>query len=341
MAFNEEIGIDLGTSSVLIYINGKGIVLNEPSVVAVNRDTGEILAIGEDAKGMLGRTPENITAVRPLLDGVISDYDIAERMLKHFIKKSCGTGRFFKPKIMVCVPSDVTEVERRAVSEAAMQAGGKTVYLMQEPVAAAIGAGVDISKPEGTMIVDIGGGTTNIAVMSMNSIVASKSVKIAGDKLDEAIAKYLRKEHKLYIGERTAEQLKMTVGTAYPRDSEVSMTCRGRDLMTGLPEAVEITSADMLEAMEEPLAAISEAIHSILKIVPPELAADIGNSGVYLSGGGSLLHNIDKMIQVKTGIRVIRADNPMECVVVGTGKALENISKSNFNYQQAGSRKPY
>ena len=195
MAFNEEIGIDLGTSNVLLYINGKGIVLNEPSVVAVNRDTGEILAIGEDAKSMLGRTPDNITAVKPLLDGVISDYEITERMLKHFINKSCGTGRFFKPKIMVCVPSGVTEVERRAVSEAAMQAGGKTVYLMQEPVAAAIGAGVDISKPEGTMIVDIGGGTTDIAVMSMNSIIASASVKIAGDKLDEAIAKYLRKEH--------------------------------------------------------------------------------------------------------------------------------------------------
>ena len=341
MAFNEEIGIDLGTSSVLIYINGKGVVLNEPSVVAVNRDNGEILAIGEDAKNMLGRTPDNITAVKPLLDGVISDYEIAERMLKHFIKKSCGAGRFFKPKIMVCVPSGVTEVERRAVSEAAMQAGGKTVYLMQEPVAAAIGAGVDISKPEGTIVVDIGGGTTDIAVMSMNSIIASKSVKIAGDKLDEAIAKYLRKEHKLYIGERTAEQLKMTVGTAYPRDNEVSMTCRGRDLMTGLPEAVEITSSDMLEAMEEPLAAICEAIHSILKVVPPELAADIGNSGVYLSGGGALLHNMDKMIQVKTGIRVIRADNPMECVAIGTGKALENIAKSGIGYQQVDGRKPY
>jgi len=341
MAFNEEIGIDLGTSSVLVYISGKGIVLNEPSVVAVNRDTGEILAIGEDAKGMLGRTPENITAVRPLLDGVISDYEIAERMLKHFIKKACGSGRFFKPKIMVCVPSGVTEVERRAVSEAAMQAGAKTVYLMQEPVAAAIGAGVDISKPEGTMVVDIGGGTTDIAVMSMNSIVASKSVKIAGDKLDEAIAKYIRKEHKLYIGERTAEQLKMTVGTAYPRDVEVSMTCRGRDLMTGLPEAVEITSAELLEAMEEPLSDICEAIHSVLKIVPPELAADIGSSGVYLSGGSALLHNMDKMIQVKTGIRVIRADNPMECVAIGTGKALENIAKSGLSYQHVSARKSY
>ncbi|NCB41916.1 MAG: MreB/Mrl family cell shape determining protein [Clostridia bacterium] len=328
MAFNEEIGIDLGTSNVLVYINGKGIVLNEPSVVAVNKENGEILAIGEDAKGMLGRTPDSIVAVKPLLDGVISDYEIAERMLKHFIKKACGAGRLFKPKIMICVPSSVTEVERRAVQEAAMQAGGKTVYLIQEPVAAAIGAGIDISKPEGTMVVDIGGGTTDIAVMSMNSIIASTSVKIAGDKLDEAIAKYLRKEHKLYIGERTAEQIKMTVGTAYPRDSEVSMTCRGRDLMTGLPEAVEITSSDMLEAMEEPLALICEAIHSILKVVPPELAADIGNSGVYLSGGSALLHNMDKMIQIKTGIRVIRADNPMECVAVGTGKALENITKS-------------
>lgn len=341
MAFNEEIGIDLGTSNVLIYINGKGIVLNEPSIVAVNKDTGEILAIGEDAKGMLGRTPDNIIAVKPLMDGVISDYEIAERMLKHFIKKSCGGGRFFKPNIMVCVPSGVTEVERRAVQQAAMQVGAKEVYLMQEPVAAALGAGIDISKPEGSMVVVVGGGTTDIAVMSMNSIIASTSVKMAGDKLDEAIARYLRKQHKLYIGERTAEQLKITVGTAYPRDSEVSMTCRGRDLMTGLPEAVEITSSEMLEAMEETLSAICEAIHSILKIVPPELAADIGSSGVYLTGGGALLHNMDKMIQVKTGIRVIRADNPMECVVMGTAKALENLSKSGLHYQQTNNRKPY
>lgn len=341
MAFNEEIGIDLGTSNVLIHISGKGIVLNEPSIVAVNKDTGEILAIGEEAKGMLGRTPENIIAVKPLLDGVISDYEIAERMLKHFIKKASGAGRFFKPKIMICVPSGITEVERRAVQQAAMQAGAKSVHLMSEPVAAAMGAGIDISKHEGTMIVDIGGGTTDIAVMSMDSIVASLSVKVAGDKLDEAIVRYLRKEHKLYIGERTAEQLKMTVGTAYPRDSEVSMTCRGRDLMTGLPEAVEITSADMLEAMEEPLEAICDAIHSVLKIIPPELAADIGNSGVYLSGGSAFLYNMDKMIQVKTGIRVICADNPMEGVAIGTGKALENMAKLGPYHLQANDRKPY
>lgn len=341
MAFTDEIGIDLGTATVLVYVKGKGIVLNEPSVVAVNRDTGEILAIGEDAKGMLGRTPGNIVAVRPLVDGVISDYDITERMLKHFIKKTCGAGRFFKPKIMVCIPSGVTEVEKRAVREAAIQAGGKSVYLMEEPMAAAIGAGLDISKPEGTMIVDIGGGTTDIAVISMNSIIASSSVKVAGDKIDEAIVKYLRKQHKLYIGERTAEQLKMTVGTAYPRDVELSMTCRGRDLVTGLPEAVEITSSDLLEAIEEPLMAICKAIHEVLEIIPPELAADIGCGGIYLSGGGALLHGVDKMIQTKTGMRVTIADNPMECVAIGTGKALEFIDKLGLEDRATRNRKPY
>ncbi|HCU08670.1 MAG TPA: rod shape-determining protein [Clostridiales bacterium] len=341
MAFTEDIGIDLGTSTVLVYINGKGVVLNEASVVAVNRDSGEILAIGEDAKGMLGRTPGNIAAVRPLMDGVISDYDIAERMIKHFIKKACGSGRLFKPRIMVCVPSGVSEVERRAVREAVVQAGGKAVYLIEEPLAAAIGAGLDISKPEGTMVVDIGGGTTDIAVISMSSIVASASTKVAGDKIDEAIARYLRKEHRLYIGERTAEQIKINIGSASPREEELTMLCRGRDLVTGLPEAVELTSANVLEAIQEPLDVICEAIHGVLKIVPPELAADIGNCGIVLSGGGALLHNMGKMIRIRTGIDVILADNPIECVVVGTAKALQNVNRFSSDQNSKSVRKPY
>ena len=259
MGFASEVGIDLGTANVLVYIKGKGIVLNEPSVVAINNDTDEILAVGEEARQMLGRTPANIVAVRPLRDGVISDYDITERMLKYFIRKTCGSGRFFKPKIMVCVPSGVTEVEKRAVREAATQAGGKDVYLMEEPVAAAIGAGIDIAKPDGVMVIDIGGGTTDIAVISLGGIVASTSVKIAGDKFDEAIIKYMRKAHKLYIGERTAEELKVTIGTAFPRDEVVTKECRGRDLVTGLPKSVDVTSDEMMDALEEPLYAITEA----------------------------------------------------------------------------------
>ena len=277
MGFATEVGIDLGTANVLVYIKGKGIVLNEPSVVAINNDTDEILAVGEEARQMLGRTPANIVAVRPLKDGVISDYDITERMLKYFIRKTCGSGRFFKPKIMVCVPSGVTEVEKRAVREAATQAGGKDVYLMEEPVAAAIGAGIDISKPDGVMVIDIGGGTTDIAVISLGGIVASTSVKMAGDKFDESIIKYMRKNHKLYIGERTAEELKVTIGTAFAREEQISRECRGRDLVTGLPKSVEVTSGEMMDALEEPLQTISEAVHNVLERTPPELAADISN----------------------------------------------------------------
>ena len=301
MGFASEVGIDLGTANVLVYIKGKGIVLNEPSVVAINNDTDEILAVGEEARQMLGRTPANIVAVRPLRDGVISDYDITERMLKYFIRKTCGTGRFFKPKIMVCVPSGVTEVEKRAVREAATQAGGKDVYLMEEPVAAAIGAGIDISKPDGIMVIDIGGGTTDIAVISLGGIVASTSVKIAGDKFDEAIIKYMRKNHKLYIGERTAEELKLTIGTAFPREETVTKECRGRDLVTGLPKSVDVTSEEMMDALEEPLYAITEAVHNVLERTPPELAADISNSGIIITGGGALLYGIDKRIEERTG----------------------------------------
>lgn len=326
MAFTEEVGIDLGTVNVLVYIKGKGVVLDEPSVVAINRDTNEIVAVGEEARQMLGRTPSNIVAVRPLRDGVISDYDVTERMLKYFIRRTCGSGRFFKPRIMVCVPSGVTEVEKRAVREAATQAGGKAVYLMEEPVAAAIGAGLDITKPNGVMIMDIGGGTTDVAVIALGGIVTSNSVKIAGDKFDESIVKYMRKEHKLYIGERTAEEMKMTIGTAYPREEIVVQECCGRDLVTGLPKSIEITSKQMMEALEEPLQVICETVHGVLERTPPELVADIGNGGITLTGGGALLHGIDKRIAERTGIPIIIAEDPKSCVAIGTGKALNSLN---------------
>lgn len=332
LGFSEEVGIDLGTANVLVYIKGKGVVLDEPSVVAINRDNNEIMAVGEDARQMLGRTPANIVAVRPLRDGVISDYDVTERMLKYFIRKACGSGRFFKPRIMVCVPSGVTEVEKRAVREAAIQAGGKSVYLMEEPVAAAIGAGLDITKPNGVMIIDIGGGTTDVAVIALGGIVTSNSVKIAGDKFDEAIVKYMRKEHKLYIGERTAEEMKMTIGTAYPREQVVVQECRGRDLVTGLPKSIEITSKQMMEALEEPLQAICEAVHGVLERTPPELAADIGNTGIVLTGGGALLNGLDKRISERTGIPVHIAEDPKSCVAIGTGKALNSIDLLENSY---------
>ena len=339
MGFASEVGIDLGTANVLVYIKGKGIVLNEPSVVAINNDTDEILAVGEEARQMLGRTPANIVAVRPLRDGVISDYDITERMLKYFIRKTCGAGRLFKPKIMVCVPSGVTEVEKRAVKEAATQAGGKDVYLMEEPVAAAIGAGIDISRPDGVMVIDIGGGTTDIAVISLGGIVASTSVKMAGDKFDEATLKYMRKAHKLCIGERTAEELKLTIGTAYPREETVSKECRGRDLVTGLPKSVDVTSEEMMDALEEPLYAITEAVHNVLERTPPELAADISNSGIIITGGGALLHGIDKRIEERTGIKVIVAEDPKSCVAIGTGKALDELDRLEGN--SLNRRAPY
>lgn len=325
MGLTEEVGIDLGTANVLVYIKGKGIVLEEPSVVAVDEETDEILAVGQEAKEMLGRTPSNIIALRPLRDGVISDYDVTERMLKYFIKKTVGNGRFFKPRIMVCVPSGVTEVEKRAVREAAAQAGGKDVFLMEEPLAAAIGADLDISRPEGVFIVDIGGGTSDVAVISLGGIVASTSLKIAGDRMDEAIVKYMRKKHKLYIGERMAESLKKEIGTAWKRTDELTATCSGRDLVTGLPRDIQVTSTEIMEALEEPLHSICEAIHSVLEKTPPELAADISNSGIVVTGGGGLLYGIDERIRHRTGIDVRIAENPMNCVAIGTGRALENI----------------
>ena len=280
---------------------------------------------------MLGRTPSNIIAVRPLKDGVISDYDTTERMLKFFIRKTCGSGRFFKPRIMVCVPSGVTEVEKRAVSEAATMAGAKEVYLMEEPIAAAIGAGLDIMSPDGVMVIDIGGGTTDIAVISLGGIVTSASVKIAGDRFDDAIIKYMRKAHKLFIGERTAEQLKFNIGTAFPREESVTMECRGRDMVSGLPVSVTVTSEEMYDALDEPLTTICEAVHSVLEKTPPEVAADISSSGIMLTGGGALLWGLDKRIEDKTKIKVRIAEEPKSCVAVGTGQALKHMDAISSN----------
>lgn len=320
-----EIGIDLGTASVLVFIKGKGIVLQEPSVVAIDRDTGRVLAVGVEAQKMLGRTPGNIIAIRPLKDGVISDYEVTEKMLRHFINKTCGPRRFIKPKIIICVPSGVTEVEKRAVIDATVEAGGGKTFLIEEPIAAAVGAGLDISKPDGNMIIDIGGGTADIAVISLGGIVVSKSIKVAGDKFDEAIIKYMRKAHNLLIGERTAEELKIQIGTASPRPKPVTMDCRGRDLITGLPKNITVSSEEMLEALREPVNAISDAVHSVLEKTPPELASDISARGIVMTGGGSLLHGLNRMLEKRTGIPTYIAEDAISCVAKGTGMALEHI----------------
>ncbi|MDD4189625.1 MAG: rod shape-determining protein [Eubacteriales bacterium] len=327
MGFGQDIGIDLGTASILIYIRGKGIVLREPSVVAIDKNTNRMLAVGEEARSMIGRTPGNIVAIRPLRDGVISDYDITERLLKHFIAKiaSKGFNRFFKPRIMVCVPSGVTEVEKRAVIEASQQAGARKTYLIEEPIAAAIGAGLDISKACGSMVVDIGGGTTDIAVISLGGTVISTSVKIAGDKFDDAIVRFLRKKYNIMIGERTAEEIKIAIGTVYPRPKELTIDVRGRNLISGLPKTIRVTSSEIMLALEEPVSSIAEAVHSVLERTPPELSSDIAERGIILTGGGSLIYGIDKLLQEKTGINVIIAEDAVSCVALGTGKALENI----------------
>ncbi len=327
MGLGLDIGIDLGTATVLIYVKGRGIVLQEPSVVAIDKDTNKFLAIGEEARRMLGRTPGNIVAIRPLRDGVISDYEITERMLRYFINKICGSHylKLFRPRIMVCVPSGVTEVERRAVFDAAIQAGARKTYLIEEPIAAAIGAGIDISKACGSMVVDVGGGTTDIAVISLGGIVVSTSIKVAGDKFDEHIVRYMRKKHNVMIGERTAEELKINIGTVYPRVQEVSMDIRGRNLVSGLPKTITVTSSEIMEALEEPISSVVEAVHSVLERTPPELAADISDRGIVMTGGGSLIYGLDKLLQEKTGINVIIADDAISCVALGTGKALDNL----------------
>ncbi len=318
-----DIGIDLGTASVLVYIKGKGVVLKEPSVVAFDRDTNKIKAIGENARLMLGRTPGNIVAVRPLRQGVISDYTVTEKMLKYFIQKAVGKQRFRKPVISVCVPSGVTEVEKKAVEDATYQAGAREVAIIEEPIAAAIGAGIDISRPCGNMIVDIGGGTTDIAVISLGGTVVSTSIKIAGDDFDEALVRYMRKKHNLLIGERTAEDIKTNIGSAYRRPETVAMDVRGRNLVTGLPKTISVTSEETEEALKETTSQIVEAIHSVLEKTPPELAADIADRGIVLTGGGCLLYGLEELIEEKTGITTMTAEDPMTAVAIGTGKYVE------------------
>ena len=287
-----------------------------------------MLAVGEEAQKMLGRTPGNIVAIRPLKDGVISDYDVTEKMLKHFIEKvtgGVGLFRFFKPQIIVCVPSGVTEVEKRAVIDATMEAGARDVFLIEEPIAAAIGAGIEISQPNGSMVVDIGGGTSDVAVISLGGIVVSTSIKIAGDKFDEAIVKYMRKKHSILIGERTAEEIKINIGSAFPRDTEVTMDVRGRNLVSGLPETIKVSSEETLEALRESVAQIADAVHYVLEKTPPELSADISDKGILMTGGGSLLWGLDKLIAKRTGISVYIADDAISCVAKGTGEALNSI----------------
>lgn len=334
-----EIGIDLGTASVLVYIKGKGIVLREPSVVAIDKNTDRVLAVGNEARKMLGRTPGNIIAIRPLKDGVISDYDVTERMLRYFINKTCGKRRLFKPRIIICVPSGVTEVEKRAVLDATMEAGGGKTFLIEEPIAAAIGAGLDITKPDGNMVIDIGGGTSDIAVISLGGIVVSTSIKVAGDKFDEAIIKYMRKKHNLLIGERTAEELKINVGTAYPRTKAIKMDCRGRDLITGLPKNISVSSDEMLEALQEVVNAVADAVHLVLEKTPPELASDISSRGIVMTGGGSLLNGLNKLLEKRTGIPTYIADDAVSCVAKGTGMSLEHLDILEKNMMTSAKKK--
>ncbi len=320
-----DIGIDLGTSSVLVYVKNKGIVLCEPSVVAIDKISGKLLKVGEEAQKLLGRTPGNIQAVRPLRDGVISQYEITFRMLQHFLKKA-GAGHLVKPRVIVCVPSGITEVEERAVYDASIQAGAKRVYLIEEPIAAALGSGLDISRPSGNMVIDIGGGTTDIAILSMGGVVASESVKMGGDKFDEAIIKYIKKKYNLLIGERTAELVKMKIGCVWTKEEEEEIEVKGRCLTEGLPKTTRINSQEILEALEEPMTAIIEAICDVLERIPPELMMDVSKNGILITGGGALLYGIDKIITNVTGVQARIAEDPILCVARGTGKALESIN---------------
>lgn len=321
----KDIGIDLGTASVLVYVKGKGIVLNEPSVVALDRNTGKLLRVGAEAQNMLGRTPGNIVAIRPLRDGVISDYDMTEKMLREFIHKVSGFF-IFKPRVIICVPSGITEVEERAVVDAGIQAGARKVYLIEEPVAAAIGAGVDISRPDGHMMVDIGGGTADIAVISLSGVVESASIRVAGDQFDEAVVKYMRRNHNLVVGERTAEEIKKKIGCVFPKEVEESMEVKGRCLLTGLPRSVTVSSTEMMDAFEEPVERILEAVHAVLERTPPELVADISGNGIIMTGGGSLVDGFDKLLTARTGIRTVVADDAISCVALGTGKSLDSLN---------------
>ncbi len=326
-----DIGIDLGTASVLVYVKGKGVVLKEPSVVAFDRDTNAVKAIGEEARLMIGRTPGNIVAVRPLRQGVISDYTVTEKMIKYFVQKSMGRRTLKKPRISICVPSGVTEVEKNAVEQATYAAGAREVHLIEEPVAAAIGAGIDIAKPCGNMIVDIGGGTSDIAVISLGGTVVNTSLKIAGDDFDEAIVRFMRKKHSLLIGERTAEDIKIKIGTTYATEENKTMEVRGRNLVTGLPKTVSVSSEETEEALREVTSQIVEAVISVLEQTPPELSADILERGIVLTGGGAMLKGLEELIQERTGINTMTAEDPMKVVAIGTGQYIEFIS-SNKSY---------
>ncbi|MBR6807063.1 MAG: rod shape-determining protein MreB [Clostridia bacterium] len=323
---SKDIGIDLGTATVLVYVKGRGIVLKEPSVVAIDKNNQKILKVGREAQQMLGRTPGNITAIRPLRDGVISQYDVTLRMIQHFIKRACGNSVFFKPRVIICVPSGITEVEERAVYDAATQAGAKKTYLIEEPLAAAIGAGIDISQPNGHMVVDIGGGTTDIAVTSLGGIVVSESIKVAGDRFDEAIIRYVRKKHNILIGERTAEEIKIKVGSVWSREEPRVIEVKGRCLTQGLPRVIRISSEEIPSALAEPIKAVVEAVCYVIERTPPELIGDVLSNGIVMTGGGSLLYGLDKLIEHVTGIRTRVADKAVSCVAMGTGMALDHIA---------------
>lgn len=323
--FVKDMGVDLGTANTLVYIKGKGIVAREPSVVAIDRDTKNVLAVGEEAKKMIGRTPGNIIAIRPLKDGVIANFDVTKSMLKYFIRKATKRRTFFQPRVVVCVPSGVTEVEKKAVEDAAVHAGARDAYLIEEPMAAAIGADLPVHDATGSMIVDIGGGTTEVAIISLGGIVTSRSIRIGGDELDEAIVAYIKKEYSLMIGERTAENIKIKIGTADANAEEKKFDIRGRDMISGLPKTMEISSKEIYDAMKEPIFNIIDAIKSTLEKTPPELASDVMEFGIMLTGGGALLGSFDKLIIDETGMPVHIADEPLDCVAIGTGKALDSI----------------
>ena len=323
--FAKNIGIDLGTANVIVYVRGRGVVVSEPSVLAIDRDTSRILAVGEEARQMIGRTPGNIVAIRPLKDGLIADYQVTETMLKHFIQRVCGRRPMFKPQVVVCVPSGVTSVEKRAVLEAAMQAGGKQVFLISEPMAAAIGAGLNVAEASGNMVVDVGGGTTDIAVISLGGEVVSDSIRIGGDKFDDAIVRYVRREYNLIIGERTAEYCKIQLGSVYRPDRSKRLEIRGRDSVSGLPRTVEIDQEKVAIALEESIRAIVHTVRAVLEKTPPELSADIMDKGIVLTGGGALLDGFAELVTTETGIPAHVADDPVSCVALGTGKVLESI----------------
>ena len=324
---SKDLGIDLGTANTLIYVKGEGIVLREPSVVAINSDTKKVLAVGTEAKEMIGRTPGNIIAIRPLKDGVIADFDVTQTMLKKFIEKVSHKGSFTSPRIVVCYPSGITEVEKRAIDEATKQAGARDVLLLEEPMAAAIGSGLPVNEPTGSMIVDIGGGTTEVAIISLGGIVTAKSLRVAGDDFDQAIISYIKKEYSLMIGERTAEKIKLELGSAFDFGEETTMEIRGRDLITGLPKVVVIKESEVREALREPINAIIEAIKTTLEKTPPELASDIIDKGITLAGGGALMRGLDKLITTETHMPVHIAESPLDCVALGAGKALDTLEK--------------